>query len=211
MQFKRLLFHGVCALAWGWSILSPAQFNSWTNPASAQWQANYWSLGILPAVNQSVTLTNSGFKAVEIAPSTAASFPDSLTVSNLTINAPTNGYNTLLLNYSGSAVPLHVRNALTVGTNAALLNLFAGLQVDGVAGGGFNIQGGQLSQESSTTVATNVTTSAIGGNMNLTNASSWFGPVILGDASSAGNITQSGGVVTCSNLTVVNGSYNLLR
>src|SRR5207248_8975425 len=99
----------------------------------------YWSLGVLPASDEYIMITNSGFKAVAVWHSTVVNFPASLRVNNVTISGPTNGYNTLLLNYAGSAVPLHVRDSLTIGRNGVLINLYAGLRVDGSAGGGLNV------------------------------------------------------------------------
>ncbi len=84
------------------------QVNSWTNPASAAWESMNWSLGVLPDSSQEVMITNTGFKAVGISPSTRANFPDSMTVSNLTVSAPTNAFNTLLLNFFGTGTPLEV-------------------------------------------------------------------------------------------------------
>ena len=49
--------------------------NTWTNPASAHWEEAFWSIGVLPNSNQSVAITNNGYKAVGIFPSTAANFP----------------------------------------------------------------------------------------------------------------------------------------
>jgi hypothetical protein len=188
------------------------QINSWTNPASAKWEESYWSLGMLPNSNQSVVITNAGFKAVAVWPSTVADFPASQTVSNLTVNAPGGSFNRLLLNFSNSDVPLHVRNAFTIGTNGSLMNLYGGLQVDGVAGGTFDICGGEVIQESGITVATNVPTSVISGNVNVTNANLWFGPLTLGDVPSlgAGNFTQSGGAVSYSTMWISNGVYTLM-
>src|ERR1700722_7517630 len=84
-----------------------AQVNSWINPASGNWDdASSWSLGVLPGSSQSIMITNSGWKAVAINPSTPVNFPDSMTVSNLTILGPTNTENTLLLNFVGAGNPL---------------------------------------------------------------------------------------------------------
>lgn len=157
-------------------------------------------------------ITNGGFKAVAVWPSTVVNFPASQTVSNLTVSAPAGSLNRLLLNFSNSDVPLHVRNAVHIGTNGSLMNLYGGLQIDGVVGGQFDIHGGELIQESGTTVATNVTTSVINGNVNVTNANLWFGPLTLGDTSSLGpgNVTQSAGAVSYSTLWVSNGFYAMI-
>ena len=85
------------------------QVNSWINPTSGNWdQASSWSLGVLPSSSQSVMITNSGWKAVAINPSTPVNFPGSMTVSNLTIRGAFDTENVLLLNYFGTALPLTV-------------------------------------------------------------------------------------------------------
>jgi hypothetical protein len=60
--------------------------NNWTNAASARWYSSTnWSLGILPASNQTVTITNAGYKAVNVDSASFATVPDSATVSNLLV------------------------------------------------------------------------------------------------------------------------------
>ncbi|HZV33973.1 MAG TPA: hypothetical protein VFB72_05305, partial [Verrucomicrobiae bacterium] len=100
------------------------------NPLSGAWDdATSWSLGVLPGSLQSVMITNSNWKAVAINPSTPINFPDSMTVSNLTISGSTNTENTLLLNYFGTAVPLTVLNGLTLQDGGQILDLNSGLVV----------------------------------------------------------------------------------
>src|SRR5882757_430470 len=109
-----------------------AQMNSWINPTSGSWdQASSWSLGALPGSSQSVMITNSGWKAVAINPSTPVNFPASMTVSNLTIRGAWDTENTLLLNYAGTAVPLTVLNGLTLQDDGRLLNFNSGLVIQG--------------------------------------------------------------------------------
>src|SRR5262245_8900562 len=89
--------------------------NDWTKLVSARWDSSTnWSLGTLPASNQTVSITNSGYKAVNIDSATFTAHPDSLTVSNLILSAPTNGLSTLLLNYAGTAMPLTVLSGCTI-------------------------------------------------------------------------------------------------
>src|SRR5947208_9271414 len=104
---------GVFALAICVTITTSAQVDSWINPTSGNWdQASSWSLGVLPDSSQSVMITNSGWKAVAINPSTPVNFPNSMTVSNLTVRGAWDTENVLLLNYFGTAVPLTVINGL---------------------------------------------------------------------------------------------------
>src|SRR5947209_4807877 len=76
------------------------QTNYWTNSVSSPWETPAWSLGYLPGTNQSVFITNA-WQAVAIAPSTVSSHPESLQVDQLTIAAPSNSLNALLMNYAG--------------------------------------------------------------------------------------------------------------
>src|SRR5439155_27235254 len=125
------------ALVLGLSFAVPAAFaqvNSWTNPASASWEQSYWSLGTLPGTNQSVLLTNAGWKAVMISPNTVATAPQSLTVNSFAISSPTNSYNLLLLNYAGVGTPLVINvsnylGSLTVASNSGVLMLASALEV----------------------------------------------------------------------------------
>src|SRR5215469_4223635 len=87
-----------------------AQVNSWTSPTSGNWEDSSWSLGALPGTNQSIVLTNAGWKAVQISPNTAQNFPQTLNVNSIDISSPTNSANTLLLNYAGLDSPLIVKS-----------------------------------------------------------------------------------------------------
>jgi len=120
-----------------------ALVNSWTKPTSGAWEEPVWSLGILPNSSQTIEITNAGFKAVGINPSTAVNFPGSLTINHLDISAPINSSNTLLLNFFGTNPPLRVINGVNVGTNGRILNLFSGLLVDA---GGLSISNGSVAQ-----------------------------------------------------------------
>src|SRR5215471_3521326 len=124
-----------------------AQVNSWNSPVSGHWEDSSWSLGILPAANQWVMITNDGYKAVGIFPSTPVNFPAAMTVSNLTVSASASSANTLLLNYFGTTVPLNVlSNCSIIGTNGRFVSLYSGLQVGGsltvVTNGSFAQEGG---------------------------------------------------------------------
>ena len=79
--------------------------NSWIKLTSGNWEeTNAWSLMNLPGAGQSVEITNAGAKTVTISAATARGYPDSLTVSDLTIaNA-----NTLFLDNSETNVPFLV-------------------------------------------------------------------------------------------------------
>src|SRR5438128_12624073 len=96
--------------------------NAWISPGSGNWEDMHWSLGVLPGSSQSVLITNSGWKAVAINPSTPNNFPDSMTVGALAIRGAWDTVNTLLLNYAGTAVPLTVLNGLILADGGRIVN-----------------------------------------------------------------------------------------
>jgi filamentous hemagglutinin len=177
-----------------------AQTNSWTSLTSDHWEAPDWSLGILPNSTQSIMITNAGYKAVGIFPSTVSDFPGSLTVSSLTISAPTNGLNVLLLNYSGTSVPLHVLGDCAIGENGTLLNEFGELQTDG---GLYITSGGTVENDGGFLV--------IGGETSITEGTA----VVNGDCVLdtcdlfSGQINQLSGTATISNLLLHDSTYLL--
>src|SRR5437879_4814531 len=78
----------IILLLTGCCLHSFAQANSWTNSGSGNWEQNFWSLGVLPGTNQSVMLTNSGWKAVMISSATVSGYPQTLTPGSITISSP---------------------------------------------------------------------------------------------------------------------------
>lgn len=136
----------IVAVLWG-ALGVHAQFNNWTNPVSGNWQDPRWSLGVLPNASQTeVRIVNSGSKAVAIQPSTPVDFSNSMTVLNLRLAGSGLATNLLLLNYAGTAVPLHVINDFTIHTNARVLMLYSGLDVNNHldVDGNFDQEGGAL-------------------------------------------------------------------
>lgn len=187
-----------------------AQVNSWTNPVSAPWEGMNWSLGVLPDSAQSIMITNAGYKAVGISPSTRANYPNSMTVSNLTVSAPTNAFNLLLLNYFGTGTPLKVLNGCTIGTNGRIENLFAGFEVQS----GLIIDGGQYIEQGGVTIATNGGVDVVdSGSIQLTNAVFQVGYLeVSGDFIDriAATVTQTGGETSGQLELDGIGSYTLL-
>jgi hypothetical protein len=183
--------------------------NDWTNPVSAHWESSSWSLGVLPASNQTVTITNAGYKAVDIDSATVSGYPDSLTVSNLTVSAPTNGLGTLLLNYAGTAAPLRVLNGCTIGTNGTLDNLESSFEVGGTNGGDLLLDGGTFVQEGGLTLVT-APTFVRNGSFNITNANLTLGELILGSAGgTSGNFNQNGGSIAAQRIDIEQGFYHM--
>src|SRR6266513_2939841 len=83
MRFRSAQFKGQAAIRdWSTFLLSTclmvvaatsgaATTNNWIKPASGDWQDQTgWSLGILPAQDQTIMLTNQGWKAIAIGPAT---------------------------------------------------------------------------------------------------------------------------------------------
>jgi hypothetical protein len=217
----------------GWAALLPvlvlagcgfglplcAQVNSWTNPASGNWQNLDWSLGVLPGTNQSVLLTNAGWKALAIGAATAQDYAQTLTVTSLTVASPTNSFNTLLLNYAGLQTPLVVGEppltypgSLTVASNSAFVMLASALRVNdlrGGQGGGFSVGGTFNQGDFSAVQADYLNVGDIGGGVyNLTN-----GMVLAGTESIGGNypsvFNQFGGTNTTSLQLQSGGEYDL--
>ena len=122
-----------------------ADANSWLKPTSGNWEEPQWSQGILPNYGHSVMITNAGWKAVQIAPSTAQNFPDSLNVYSIIVASPVDSFNTLMVNYAGFDRPLTINYSLTIGSNAAMTMLSSALRLAGPGGVGLSI-GGEFNQ-----------------------------------------------------------------
>ncbi|HEY2084298.1 MAG TPA: hypothetical protein VGI88_16070 [Verrucomicrobiae bacterium] len=131
----------------GWVASCRAQDNVWVGAGSGNWQDASWSLGILPGTNQTIWVTNYGWKAVQIGSGTAASYPQSLNVDSIVISSPTNSFNSLLLNYAGANAPLTVKT-MSVGSNSAVTMFSSALQINGTNGQGMTV-GGQFNQNDS--------------------------------------------------------------
>ena len=132
------------------ALSARADVNSWIKTNSGNWdQSTNWSLSVPPTNSQSVMITNSGFKAVDI---DSVTVPASLTVSNLSVTGPTNGLNTLLLNFAGLGRSLKVLNNCVIGTNGAIDNFSSSFEVDGSAGGQLLVDGGAFIQDGGKTV-----------------------------------------------------------
>ncbi len=175
-----------------------AQTNSWTNSASGNWEdSSSWSLSILPGTNQDIMLTNSGWKALAIGPHTAQNFPETMTVDSITISAPSNSYNTLLLNYSGTQTPLTVQS-LSVGSNSAVTLDSSALEVDGT----MDI-GGEINQNDSLVTGNLVDFGDIGPGVYNLNS----GILAVSQLWADGTFNQNGG--TNVSPTSVGGEYNL--
>jgi hypothetical protein len=192
----------------------PGLVNNWINPSSDKWEdASSWSLGISPAANQTVNITNAGYKAVNIDNATVSGFPNSLTVSNLNVAAPMNALSTLLLNYFGLGTPLKVLNDCTIGTNGTIDNFSSNFEVDGSNGGALSIDGGTFTQQGGQTVV-NTAVSVLNGSFNATNGSLTLaggltlGSIFEGNSSRA---IQDGGSIAAQQIDIRSGgTYELV-
>lgn len=189
-----------------------AQVNSWTGPTSGNWEDSSWSLGTLPGTNQSIMLTNTGWKAVQISPNTSQNFPQTLNVNSIDISSPTNSSNELLLNYAGYATPLTVQS-LSVESNAFMIMDSSALQLDGPNGTGMQV-GGEFDQNDSIVAGNQINVGYIGPgvyNMNsgfLAVSNLWVGGQYNGVFNQNGG-TNSGGItdVQGGNYILSNGNF----
>ena len=127
-----------------------AQTNVWTHSTSGNWQDASWSLGVLPGPAQDIFITNAGWKAVAIGPTTAKSFPQTLSVTSVTLASTSTNINTLLLNFAGTGNPLIIGTSnspgsLSIDASSTLVMLSSALQVqnttNGSPSGAFDING----------------------------------------------------------------------
>jgi len=121
--------------------LAQAQTNSWTYPSGGYWDDfRNWSLGVRPASQQVVLITNSPTKLITIDSYTSGTYPESMMVTSLTLSANGAATNTLTLSNAGSITPLTIQNSLVVLSGGLLLMTNSSLQVGGPRGGSFVIE-----------------------------------------------------------------------
>lgn len=183
-----------------------AQVNSWTNSTSGNWQESEWSLGALPGTNQTILLTNSGWKALAIGPSTVSEFPETLTVDSIRISSPTDSFNTLLLNHSGLAHPLHSRS-LVLSSNSAVTLVHSALRVDSSGTSAFSANGVLTAIDGSLIEAPFMSLGESGSSvLNLTN-SQLFADVEFFGGAFPGTVYQASGTNAFTTLHLNNADY----
>jgi hypothetical protein len=191
--------------------------NSWISATSGNWQdAASWSLGVLPGAGQTILITNAGWKAVAINPTTAQNYPDSLKIAALTVSSPgTNTVNTLLLNFAGLGSPLVIGGGTNLGhlivtSNAAVTVLSSALQLNNSgapSNGVFSIGGTFTESDTSQVTAQEMTLGDIGpGIFNLTNS---LLQVNTENIAAAGQFTQDGGSNSAAVIHLRGGHYDL--
>jgi hypothetical protein len=170
-----------------------AQTNNWISLVSGNWDvATNWSAG-LPNSNQfEVRITNLSSKAVAIQPGTPINSSNTMTVRNLRVGGVPPGTNLLLLNYSGTAIPLRVLHDFNIEPNGRVLMLYSGMSVSNALNlnGVFDQEGGELDF----TNTSGTTMQIEGGQLNLTNAVVTGANLYLGGTNN-GSVNQDSGVV----------------
>lgn len=187
------------------------QPNAWTKPGSGSWEEPYWSLGVLPGATQDIQITNSGWKAVAISSSTAQNYPQSLNVGTITLSAPDDSFNLLLLNYAGYQTPLRA-NTLTVSSNTAITLLSSALEVTNTGSDDFRFEiGGVVNHGDFSAVSANLLSlgDISSGTYNMTNGTLTAAMGYIGN-SYPSLFNQFGGYVTPSPMRVMRyGEYDL--
>jgi hypothetical protein len=139
-------FVGIVLLLFG--LKADGQTNRWINQISGKWEVGFnWSLGLPPASQQSIFVTNTGsdliisnglpngFPAKRVTiDSITAQNPSTMTVTSLTLagaGSAAAGNVVNWLSVSNAAVPLHVLTGVSMAQGGLLTVDSAGLQVDG--------------------------------------------------------------------------------
>jgi hypothetical protein len=148
-------------------VVAAGGTNSWTNSVSGKWEdAANWSLRVAPFIGHArVLVTNAASKTVLNDAATAATFPSTLTISNLLLSAPAGATNTLLLSHAGTATPLRVLKDLTLTRGGSLVISNAALRMEGPVGTGLRVDGA-VTLASGLLVATNNSTQTLIGDTN---------------------------------------------
>jgi len=159
--------------------------NSWTNSVSGRWDnGTNWSLGGAPLITLSaILITNANSKTVTIDSNTAANFPATMSVSNLTISAPGVSTNTLSVVNTGSIAPLHVLSSCIISNGGAMTFSNATLQVDGRSSGVADFEG-PVTLSGGALITSNTAATYIGnvrqGSLSLSNTALASGYTVVG-------------------------------
>jgi hypothetical protein len=123
MKTREALRAGVVAILTTVAVRATchAQTNSWISSTSGFWyDYTNWSLGIAPTNTQSVYITNDLSKTVTIDSYTSGSYPDTMSVSNLSLLAHAGATNVLELASAGTNTPLFILDTFSVSTGGLL-------------------------------------------------------------------------------------------
>jgi hypothetical protein len=200
MKLKRLLY--VLGLVLSASLADAALTNSWTNSVSDFWDiTSNWSLGVAPSNNQSAVLITNAATKTAFLNTITGSLPGVMTISNLFLSGPAGTVNTLSLLNSGTNTPLRILNSFSISNGGSLQIQFGAVQVDGVSGGGFFVDGGAILNNPVGRLATTNVATFVGnaGSGSLTvQGGTWLAnSVNVGNlAGSQGTLTVAGGTNT---------------
>ncbi|MBW8863647.1 MAG: hypothetical protein JF609_01755 [Verrucomicrobia bacterium] len=170
--------------------------NDWSG-VDGNWHDLTWSLGVRPDSSQTVRIIG-GNRTVTVNATTAANYPESLTVHDLVVRGFT-GTPGLVLSNAGTATPLRALNGLLVEDGARLVNLNSGLVVDGAV---LTVTNAQIIQDGGFVRTTNATMRLLNGVYHMTNGVFEGGTVLVGTPYPAipGQFNQYGGAVKIMNL-----------
>ena len=227
---RRVIWLITIAVVVMFGATSQAQVNSYISSTNGFWdESRLWSLGVPPSVDQSgVFITNDVSKTVTIDAITASSFADTLTISNLTISAPSGATNTLSLNNTG-AMALQILNGFTITSGGTVLSSNSTVTVTGMLmdDGTLVFSGGDSLMPTNGTVQAGAVTiseydnavlNVIGGTMTVANGLNiavgpFHGSLLVANGAhlvvTNGQIlvqcgsTDSGGTLTVSNATLL--------
>ncbi|HXI82805.1 MAG TPA: hypothetical protein VNL17_01800 [Verrucomicrobiae bacterium] len=202
----------------GWALT-----NSWNTSASDKWEAaGDWSLGLAPTNTQSIYVTNSISKIVTIDSTTVGTFPNTMTVNDLSLWSSGSTTNTVLISNIGTNVSLTMLTSLSISNGGVLVISNSAVLVTGPTNTVDNL-GGSIVLANGSLAVSNV--AAVGpepgspGLLTINGTGSFSGYLAVGlDTNAVGNVFLSGGQLALTNgptavglygtgqLTVVNGS-----
>ena len=183
--------------------------NSW-KVGPGKWEPpGNWSIGAPSLSDAANLITNAGVRTVTI-DQTTTNTPATLTISNLVLDAfPPNTTNTLQLVNAGPLVPLHVLNALKIGsttngtlaqliiTNSTLVYDGPGLSVDGR----LTLDAGLILAPNSDLIVGDTPNGISNGTVVINNGTANFRHILVARTDpSRGSLNIRGGTVTATNL-----------
>lgn len=199
------------ALSIALSLTASAATNSWTD-GSSKWETpGNWSGGAPSSSDNADIITNGGVNVITIDGTTSASFPGTMTISNLVVSAPAGSANTLSLSSATTSFPLHVFNSMLVSNGGSISITGSALQIDGSFSGFSATIDGALTMNNGSILITNTGLFGISVGtcvgLNNTATLSILGGTMLGGhmdlgefAGSKGTLLLSGGTLQLSQL-----------
>jgi hypothetical protein len=190
-----------------------AATDRWTNSLSGFWRVGggNWSLGVPPGSADSAFFTNATSKTISVDGITPLT---NLTVSRLSISAPTGSTNTLRVVDLTTNVALHVTSTLTVDSRAVMLITNSVLQADTT----FDVTGGALTLDSGLINSSNITVnvgrlSSVVGTLNLNGGTMLVSQLSVGSRASGqqnarGVVNISGGTLNSSSQMLLGNGIN---